>query len=304
MLDEDSAAGVLLGLACGDALGRPVEFESAARIEAQHGRVTEMLANGTHGQPAGTITDDTEMALCIARSLADHGDFVPADVAERFVAWYESGPFDIGLMTADALGRIQNGESWDEAGQAVWEERPEGQNAGNGSVMRCAPHAVAFAGDFDRLDAVSRQSSAITHADPRCTVGCAVLNRTIAGLLRDADDPLGDALTAVASDTPAELLDALDPIPDGIDEATLASSGYVVHTLQTALYHGLTAPNAEAAIVRAVNMGDDTDTVGAVTGAVAGARFGASDLPERWLATLDGADELRELAGRLAALDA
>ena len=304
MLDEDSAAGVLLGLACGDALGRPVEFETAARIADRHGRVTEMLANGTHGQPAGTITDDTEMALCIARSLAEHGDCVPADGAERFVAWYESGPFDIGLMTADALGRIQNGESWDEAGQAVWEGRPEGQNAGNGSVMRCAPYAVAFADDLDRLDEVSRQSSAITHADPRCTVGCAVLNRTIAGLLRDADDPLGDALAAVESDAPAELLDALEPVPDGIDESTLASSGYVVHTLQTALYHGLTAPDAEEAIVTAVNMGDDTDTVGAVTGAVAGARFGASALPERWLATVDGADELRALAMQLAAFDA
>lgn len=304
MLDENRAAGVLLGLACGDALGRPVEFETAAQIEREHGRVTEMFANGTHGQPAGTITDDTEMALCIARSLADHDGFEPADVAERFVAWHESGPFDIGLMTADALGKIQSGVPWDEAGRRVWEQRPEGQNAGNGSVMRCVPYAIAFADELKRLAEVSRQSSAITHADSRCTYGCVVLNRTIAGLLRDADDPLGDALAAVEPDAPSELLDACRPVPDGIDEATLASSGYVLHTLQTGLYHGLTAPNPEAAIVRAVTMGDDTDTVGAVTGAIAGARFGASALPARWLSTLDSSDELRALATRLAAADA
>jgi ADP-ribosyl-[dinitrogen reductase] hydrolase len=302
LVPENRAAGAMLGLACGDALGRPVEFNSAVQIEREHGRVTEMLGNGTHGQPAGTITDDTEMALCIARSLAEHGGFDPADVAERFVSWYDAGPFDIGLMTADALREIKSGTSWDEAGHDVWASRPEGKNAGNGSVMRCVPYAIAYADDHDRLADVSRQSSAITHADPRCAHGCAVLNLTVAGLLTDAADPLGDALAAVEDEAPAELLDALRPVPDGIHSTTLRSSGYVVHTLQTALAHGLTADSAEDAIVTAVNMGEDTDTVGAVTGAVAGARFGADALPERWLADLDARDELAALAGRLARL--
>lgn len=93
---QDRARGVVLGLACGDALGRPVEFRSADQIAAEHGTVTEMLGHGSHGQPAGTITDDTEMALCIAHSLVEHDDFVPEDVADRFVGWYRSGPFDIG----------------------------------------------------------------------------------------------------------------------------------------------------------------------------------------------------------------
>src|SRR6056297_3313744 len=119
MVVDRRATGALLGLACGDALGRPVEFSTAAQIEREHGRVTEMLANGTHGQPAGTITDDTEMALCIARSLVAHEGFEPADIAARFVEWYESGPFDIGLMTSDALRTIRSGTSWDDAGQQV-----------------------------------------------------------------------------------------------------------------------------------------------------------------------------------------
>ncbi|SDF95665.1 ADP-ribosyl-[dinitrogen reductase] hydrolase [Halorientalis regularis] len=257
-----------------------------------------MLGHGTHGQPPGTITDDTEMALCIARSLAERGQFDPEDIAARFVEWYDSGPFDIGVMTADALRQIKSGASLDEAGQMVWEQRPEGQNAGNGSVMRCVPHALAFADGHETLVEVSRQSSSITHADPRCTTGCAILNSTVAGLIEGRDDALADSLSAL-HDVPAELRDALAPIPDGIEERELASSGYVVHTLQTALYLGLTADSAEETIVTAVNMGDDTDTVGAVTGAVAGARFGVDSLPDRWFEELDCEVELRSLATTL-----
>ncbi|GAB3704775.1 hypothetical protein GCM10028858_21720 [Halorubrum pallidum] len=187
---EDRAKGVLLGLACGDALGRPVEFASQEQIKREHRRVTDMLGNGTHRQPAGTITDDTEMALCIAGSLVEQGQFDPADVAERFVAWYESGPFDIGGMTRRALSRIQNGESWETAGEREWDASPEGSNAGNGSVMRCAPLAVAYADYPAALVRTSIDSSRITHADPRCTFGCAVLNLTIAAAFQGQDVPL------------------------------------------------------------------------------------------------------------------
>ncbi|WP_318568499.1 ADP-ribosylglycohydrolase family protein [Salinigranum marinum] len=294
-MDGDRAEGVLLGLACGDALGRPVEFETPARILAQYGEVTEMLANGTWNKPAGTVTDDTEMALRLARSLVDRGAFDPADVAERFVAWYESGPFDIGNMTASALGRIRDGEPWHVAGQRVWEASPEGSNAGNGSVMRAAPLAVAFASRESELVDASVASSKITHADPRCTAGCAVLNLTLAGLASGRSEPLSRALDR--AEPPEPLEDALRPVaaaaaaPDD-----LRSTGYVVDTLRTALWYGLRAGTAENALVDVVNMGGDADTVGAITGAVVGARFGADALPDRWLAELDTADELRALA--------
>lgn len=290
--------GTLLGLACGDALGRPVEFQSAERITAAHGRVTEMLGYGTHDQPAGTVTDDTDLALCIARSLADCGTFDGADVAHRFVEWYEAGPFDVGGMTAAALTTLRDGTPWQEAGLRVWSDRAEGNNAGNGSVMRCAPYAIRYADDPDELVRVSRLSSAITHADPRCTDGCAVLNHTLVGLARGDDDPLGGALAHV--DAHPALRDALDPLPAPTDPS-LVASGYVVDTLRTALAIALRADDAESAIVDAVGMGDDTDTVGAVTGALVGARFGAEALPERWLADLDGREEIAELARTLSA---
>jgi len=301
-MDIDRARGVLYGVACGDALGRPVEFMSSSGIRAEHGRLDEMIGHGTWNQPVGTITDDTEQALCIARSLAEQHEFDPADIAERFVAWYDSGPFDIGGMTRRSLSRLKHGDEWDEAGQHVWESSPEGQNAGNGSVMRCAPLAIPYATNWDRLVEVSRKSSQITHADPRCTFGCAVLNLTVAGLLEDADTPLQDALNDVGSDAPSELVTALQPLARGDSRDTLETSGYVVHSLQTALHDGLFAESAEEAIVTAVNRGGDTDTIGAIAGAVAGARFGASQLPERWMSAIDEVGKLEGLASQLTGL--
>ena len=302
-VDPDRGAGVLLGLACGDALGRPVEGLPAHAIESRYGRLDEMVGDGVHHQPPGTLTDDTDLALCLARSLVDRGDFAPTDVAERFVAWYEAGPIGMGRLTADAVRNLQDGLSWDEAGRRVWRSRPEGENAGNGSVMRCAPYAIAFAHDPIRLETVSRESSAITHADPRCTAGCAVLNATLAAILRDeADGPEAFALArSRVDDVPEELEAGLDAVP--LPSGRCRTTAYVVDTLQAALSVGLTAESAEAGIVEAVNLGGDTDTVGAVTGAVVGARFGAASVPERWLSVLDRADELRDLGEALAALD-
>lgn len=258
-----------------------------------------MVGHGTWNQPAGTITDDTEQALCIARSLVAQQMFDPADIADRFVAWYDSDPFDIGRMTMQSLSRLKHGDKWDEAGQQVWERSPEGQNAGNGSVMRCAPLAIPYASDWPQLVEVSQQSSQITHADPRCTYGCAVLNLSIAGLCTDADTPLQDALDYVASDAPDELVAALAPLASDETPDALETSGYVLHSLQTALHDGLAAESAEEAIVTAVNRGGDTDTIGAITDAIAGARFGASDFPPRWLSAIEETNEVESLANQL-----
>ena len=301
-MESDRARGVLLGLACGDALGRPVEFKSASAISTEHGRLDEMVKEGTWNQPAGTITDDTEQALCIARSLVEQQTFDPADIARRFVAWYDTEPFDIGGMTLRSLSRLKHGDAWDEAGRHVWEQSREGQNAGNGSVMRCPPLAVPYASDWDRLAAVSRQSSQITHADPRCTYGCAILNLTIAGLLENTDAPLQAALDDVDSDAPDELVTALEPVARGETPSPLETSGYVVYSLQTALHDSLVGDSAEEAIVTAVNRGGDTDTIGAIAGAVAGARFGASQLPERWVSAINEVREIKSLASQLTSL--
>lgn len=124
-METDRARAVMLGLACGDALGRPVEFSSSGAIRARHGQVTEMLGNGTYGKPPGTVTDDTDIALCIARSLVKEGAFDGEDIASPFRSWYESGPFDIGLMTVAAIREYTAGTPWRDAGREVWQDRPE-----------------------------------------------------------------------------------------------------------------------------------------------------------------------------------
>lgn len=153
------------------------------------------------------------------RSLVEQQGFDPADVAERFVAWYDSEPFDTGGMTRRSLRRLKHGAEWDEAGQHVWEQSREGQNAGGGSVMRCAPLAIPYATDWDRLIEMSRQSSQTTHADPRCTYGCAVLNLAVADFLEDVDAPLQHALDYVSADAPDELVTALQSLTRGTHPA-------------------------------------------------------------------------------------
>lgn len=299
-MDLDSARGCLVGLACGDALGRPVEF-TQGRVDADGNQLTTMLGYGTHDQPAGTVTDDTEMMLCIAQSLTQSSKFDPEDIASRFVQWYLTGPFDIGMMTADAVRKIRQGRNWDEAGKEVWETRNEGQNAGNGSVMRCAPIALAYRDRSESLITASRQSSKITHYDPRCQYGCAILNLTLAKILDGDQNPLESALKHIECSAPPELLNALKPIPHSLQPTELDSNGYVVDTLQTALYYGLASQTVEEAVVAAVNMGGDTDTVGAITGAIAGTRYGATEIPEKWTHRLQGTNrtELTSLADEI-----
>lgn len=309
MTIAERAEGCLFGLACGDAVGRPVEFMSADQIESKYGEVREMLGHGTHGQPAGTVTDDTEMAVCIAESLVHRNGFDPEDISTRFVEWLDSGPFDVGLMTQDAISRLRDGDAWDAAGADVWESRPEGSNAGNGSVMRCAPHAIAFRNFSSELTHVSRLSSAITHADPRCQWGCVFLNRTLANAICDERDPLGTALHNNAR-APEELTTALTHVHEALSgerdqaafEASLSTTGYVVDSLQAGLYYGLSSESVEEAIIHAVNSGGDTDTVGAIAGAVAGARYGSSNVPTRWVTELPNNEELGRLATNLLSI--
>ena len=303
-MDESRrAAGTLVGLACGDALGRPVEFRSSDAVSREHGRVTEMLARGTHGQPTGTVTDDTDLTLALARSLVDRGEFAPADVARRFADWLAADPFDVGLLTAEAVRGYDHAETPADAARTAWEARPEGQNAGNGSLMRCAPPALVY-DDRPRLAERTAAVSALTHADPRCVESCVALTRVVRELLDGAS--VDDALTAALSlardrSAPTGVREALAVATDR--EARRENDGFVLVTFETALADALTADSFEEAVVTSVSRGGDADTVGAVCGAVAGARFGVEAVPARWTDRVDEAAECQALARDLVELD-
>jgi ADP-ribosyl-[dinitrogen reductase] hydrolase len=289
---RDRYRGVLLGKAVGDALGATVEFMSRDAIQSRYGTLRDIVGGGWLSLPKGEVTDDTQMALCIAHSIVERKGFDADDISNRFVAWYRSNPPDIGNTTRHALRQLDGGVHWTEAGQNTHVAMRPG-DASNGSVMRCAPVAL-----LNRLDpagnaAQSADSSRITHANPLCTEGCVVLNAAIAVLL---NDPLVDPV-AVAQDraTSTRMRKSLAEVSEQTAE-TLNAGGYVLATLQSAFWAVTTHDTFEESVVAAVNLGQDADTTGAVAGALAGARWGASGIPDRWLDVLLARDELTVLA--------
>lgn len=297
----DRARGCAVGAAVGDALGMPLEFgppRPTARLvrEMQAGRL-----------PAGTFTDDTEMALALAESLVAHCPLDPVDLAQRFVAWYRAGPKDVGNHTATVLSRMADGEGWEQAVGAVQRRRPDA--AGNGSVMRCWPVALAHWDDLKQLLGDSRLQSRVTHLHPDCVAGSAFVNATIYHLLRGASpaEAVVGALGVV--EMPGELQAVIEAAPGRCREE-LKNSGWVRHTLESAVWGLLSTDSFEEAVVQVVNLGNDADTAGAVVGALAGAAYGLEAIPARWRDGVRGewplgsghvwqADDLAALAERL-----
>ena len=293
-------AGCLLGLACGDALGGPVEFRSRSEIARDYpSGVRDMVGGGWLSLAPGEITDDTQMTLALARSLTDEG--LDQDrLTKEFLGWYRSDPKDIGTTTRRALQALAGGVSADRSGEAALAGWASGTGASNGAVMRCAPVALRFRADPARLVDASLASARITHAEPRAAWGAVAVNQALAHLL--AGGERGASLAAaVAGIAEPEVRRAIVAAPS-LRGDEVRATGFVLHTLQAAFWAVANADSAEAAIVAAVSLGDDADTTGAVAGALAGAHWGRSALPERWLAILQARDELEHHAARLLAL--
>ncbi|MBU0493333.1 MAG: ADP-ribosylglycohydrolase family protein [Chloroflexi bacterium] len=276
---RDRIWGCAVGAAIGDALGMPLEFGPR--------RPTDRLVREmTPGRlPAGSFTDDTEMALALAESLLAHCPLDPADLAQRFVAWLQGHPPDVGLHTRDVLARIAAGEPWDQAVGAVQRQKPD--SAGNGSVMRCWPVALAHWDDLEGLLMDSRLQSRVTHPHVECVAGSAWVNAVIYHLLR-GDAPAG-AVARAWDDAavPVPLRAAIEAAPTRSRDE-LVNSGWVRHTLESAAWGLLATDSFEEAVVQVVNLGNDADTAGAVVGALAGAAYGLAGIPARWREALRG----------------
>ena len=284
--------GCLVGLGVGDSLGAPVEGMSRAEIKRKYGQVTEMLGGGWHGLQPGGYTDDTAMMLCIARSIVEKGRFDPEDVAARFLHWFDAGPIGIGRTTWIALSEMKRGASWIEAGR-IAHQRLGGLSAGNGSIMRCAPIGLLDFNDYERLVRDSIESSIITHWDPQACWGAVAVNLAIAEILRGKR---GDLLSTLKGKIEQpEVRKAVDEV-SRLKIGDLEPSAYVLDTLQAALWCFLTTSSFENALVAAVNLGGDTDTVGAVCGALAGASYGLEAIPPRWREPLRDREEILRLA--------
>ncbi|MDE5878890.1 MAG: ADP-ribosylglycohydrolase family protein [Desulfovibrio sp.] len=297
--------GLLLGVAVGDALGVPVEFRPRGTF-----RIEGMRDHGTHDQPAGTWSDDTSLTLALADAVEGGAVSLPR-LARNFIAWHDAGAFtphgvafDMGNATARAIGRLKRGVAPDEAGGA--DERDNG----NGSLMRVAPLVFLLAGKGpEERFRLIRAVSSVTHAHPWSITACwlflEILRKLLAGLPKEkAYAEVRDEHASAPAFLDAAALAKFDRILREdirqIPEADIRSSGFVVDTLEAALWCLLTTGDYKDAVLRAVNLGEDTDTIGAVTGALAAMAYGPASIPGEWLNQLQAREQILRAADRMA----
>ncbi len=297
---RDRFRGALLGLAAGEALGAPAEFLTADQVVEKYGVITEMIGGGIYDVAPGEAADGTGMMLCLAESLADHGGFQPEDVIERYGAWFGRRPHHVSLTVRTALISYRAGTHWDVASRRA-SEILGGPTASNGSLIRCAPVGLLYSGDAATRHELSLRESTLTHFDRLAGWSCAAFNDLLTAALHG---DLAAELPAIAHTFDEEdkrVSAILRDTPDAEVEE-IVSSWFVLDTLQTALWTVLHAADYEHAVTMAVNMGNDATAVGAATGALAGAVYGESGIPTRWLDLLTVRDRTRLVADRLADL--
>jgi ADP-ribosyl-[dinitrogen reductase] hydrolase len=290
---RERAAGALLGLAVGDAIGTTLEFRSRDTYPP----LSDMVGGGPFQLKPGEWTDDTAMALALAESLARCGGLDEFDVMRRFCAWRDEGRysctgtcFDIGVTTSAALDR------WQRSGNPVAGSADPG-TAGNGSLMRLAPVAIRYWDDLETLRDVAARQSRTTHAAPEAVDACIayaeILAHAIAGRPFD---------TLHVSEAPG-LAPRIDEIVSGAwrgkSRNEIQSSGYVAHSLEAALWSVARSGSFEEAVLTAANLGDDADTTAAIAGQLAGALYGVSGIPDKWRAQVAWGEQIAGIADSL-----
>lgn len=300
------------GLVTGDALGVPVEFKS--RDYLKQNPLNDMIGFGTYNQPAGTWSDDSSLALCLANELSKELNL--QKIGNSFVKWYYENHwtphgvvFDIGISTQEAITRLKNGEKAELAGS-----REENSN-GNGSLMRILPllfEAQKIKDRKERYELIKKVSS-ITHGHVRSCLACFYYIEIASFLSSEIKYPITDAYK-VANHSLLKLMEELEIAPKeaelferitngklaGLQEACIQSSGYVIHTLEASIWCLLTTKSYKQAVLKAINLGEDTDTTGAVVGGLAGLFYGIKSIPNEWIDKVARKEDIEELTNKLS----
>lgn len=295
---------LLLGIAVGDALGVPVEFKERGTFH-----IDRMCGYGTYNQPAGTWSDDTSLTLALVDAL--DGDTVSLPrMAQNFIAWHDTGAFtphgttfDIGNATARAIARLKRGITPEKAGGT------EEFDNGNGSLMRIAPLVFVLGKkEPEERYRITQAVSSVTHAHPWSVTACFLYLEFLRRLYKGQAKEAAYAEVRREFATPRPFLDAdalakfgrlLNNDIRELPESEIRSSGFVVDTLEAAFWSFLTTATYKEAVLKAVNLGEDTDTTGAVTGALAALAYGMDAIPRQWRDHLQGKEQIRRVIEKI-----
>lgn len=271
-MNKNKELGMLLGLHCGDSLGATLEFGPS---RSRENFLEDIIGGGEYHWTPGAPTDDTDLAFCLLQSLTQNKTFVPEDYTKYLIAWYHSNPPDIGNTTKAALKRLIQGISFTESGGK------DETTQTNGSLMRCAPLALLpFNEDMIKIQC------AMTHAHQTCIDADLIFISALKDALLGKDKThIYNSSLHYASRINLKIHEELLKIPNTPWE-DLRTGGLVVETLAASFWGLLNSENFKDAIVLVVNRGNDSDTVGAVTGALCGAYYGLDSIPQKWLQTI------------------
>ena len=303
---RDRAGGALLGLAVCDALGTTNEFSPPGSFVP----LTDMVGGGPFNLAPGQFTDNTSMALCLGESLLACAGFDARDQATRYRRWWRDGHwsstgecFDIGTVVREALTKFARGDA------PPWGPVRE-DAAGNGSLMRLAPVPIFWHHDAAVAIAMAGESSRVTHGTATAVDACRFAAVLMVGALNGvskAELPSPNFSPLPGGGYGAPLHPLIDEIARGSYHAKsppdIKGNGYVVHSLEAALWAFATTTDFRAGALTAVNLGDDADTTGAIYGQIAGAYYGVDAIPAEWRARITRGEEIVAMAERLAALD-
>jgi len=296
--DQNHFRGCLLGLAIGDAVGTTVEFKSRGSFQP----ITDMVGGGVFGLKAGQWTDDTSMALCLATSLITKNGFDPVDQMDRYWDWYKNGYlsstgrcFDIGNTVRYALENYHRTRK-------PFSGSNSPNTAGNGSLMRLASIPIYYFSDLEKVIHFAGESSRTTHGALECIEAC----QLFAEMLYLAFS--GQSKEHILFDTTIKVsAPKINDIAGGrYSHKTITQirgTGYVIESLEAALWCFYHANTFEEAILRAANLGDDADTTATICGQIAGAYYGESNIPAKWLEKLFMSAEIMDLADKLSSVE-
>ena len=284
----------IYGLAVGDALGVPYEFSIRERISPP---CTDMIGYGTYGKPAGTWSDDTSMTLATADALAEMKDGDYKAIMNNFSAWlYQGkysvdGTFDVGRTCLEAIDRFNRGIApVDCGGKDIFDN-------GNGSLMRILPASLYALGKRDNYDkGFIDDISSLTHGHSISRAACKIYTDIIKSILQKASKEIFP-LTEIYGQSVFARLTQKEFYSLPADK--INSSGYVVATLEAALWCFYNTENFRDCVLKAVNLGGDTDTVAAVAGGLAGLYYGKQSIPAEWIETLRGKDIIDKVIEKL-----